>query len=68
MSLEACVTSPRRGEVGSRSRDPGEGESTQRVDPDPLTRNVRSRRALSGLFPSELGFTRVRHLKLAEVG
>src|ERR1700730_2166071 len=37
------------------------------MDPEPLTRNVRALRAHSDLSPPELGFTRVRHLKVAEV-
>src|SRR6266851_6680436 len=38
------------------------------MDPRPLTRNGRAKRAHSDLSPPELGFTRVRHLKVAQVG
>src|SRR5229473_5512252 len=67
-SLTVSVTSPRRGEVGSRLRDPGEGDPSPACIHSPLTRNARARRAHSDLSPPELGFTRVRHLKVAEVG
>ena len=53
-SVGASVTSPRRGEVGSRLRDPGEGHR-RRGFPDPLTRNVRVRRAHSDLSPGGRG-------------
>src|SRR5713226_8738163 len=67
-SLTVSVTSPRRGEVRSRLRDPGEGDPSPECIHSPLTRNARARRAHSDLSPPELGFTRVRHLRVAEVG
>ncbi len=51
-SRKASATSPRRGEVESRSRDPGEGGPHPQVGLPPLTRNVRAPRAHSGLSPS----------------
>jgi len=63
----ACFTSPRRGEIGSRLRDPGEGDHARCEDPDPLTRNGRAMLAHSDLsirtrvYPSSA-------LKVAEVG
>ena len=67
----ACFTSPRRGEIGSRLRDPGEGDHARCEDPDPLTRNGRAMLAHSDLsirtrvYPSsaqvaEVGFNRLR--------
>jgi hypothetical protein len=67
-SRAACFTSPLRGEVGSHWRDPGEGNPTTDAGCDPLTRNGCARRIHSDLSPTELGFTRVRHYELAEVG
>jgi hypothetical protein len=51
----AAFTSPRRGEVGSRLRDPGEGDRVQAVVRDPLTRNVRAMRAHPDLSPQGRG-------------
>jgi len=57
--LAAGVTSPRRGEVGSRLRDPGEGDHGRRESPAPLTRNGRAKRAHSDLSPLGRGEARL---------
>ncbi len=54
-SLAGGVTSPRRGEVGSRLRDPGEGDRLSEWVRSPLTRNMRARRAHSDLSPAGRG-------------
>ena len=56
----ACFTSPRRGEVGSRLRDPGEGVHGRRESPAPLTRNGRAKRAHSDLSPAGRGYSALR--------
>ena len=66
-SSEAKESAPRREQVGSRLRDPGEGDHARCEDPDPLTRNGRAMLAHSDLsirtrvYPSSA-------LKVAEVG
>jgi hypothetical protein len=54
-ALAGGDTSPRRGEVGSRLRDPGEGDPLFGLIRGPLTRNGRVRRARSDLSPTGRG-------------
>jgi hypothetical protein len=66
-ALPGCFTSPRGGEVGSRLRDPGEGNRPHNMRRSPLTRNARAQRAHSDLSPTGRGEERVlqahRHLR-----